>query len=67
MLLPLKEQLSDVPIDMPAPTEDPSSEPTKEWVQLAGTVLTGVDKELTFPGEKLNDLHFNMAQGLLKG
>ena len=52
---------------MPAPSEDLSSEPTKEWAQLAGIVLTSVDKELAFPGEKLNDLHFNMAQGLLKG
>ena len=59
-----KRKLSNVPIDLPAPSKDPT--PTKEWVQLGGIALTGTDKELIMAGEKLNDLHINMAQGLLK-
>lgn len=58
-----KRKLSDVPIDLPAPSKDPT--PTK-WVQLGGIVLTGTDNELILAGEKLNDLHINMVQRLLK-
>ena len=67
-----KRKQSDVPTDVPADLpstsdrKDSTPELTKEWVQLAGIVLTSSDKQHILDGEKLNDRHINMAQGLLK-
>ena len=67
-----KRKQSDVPTDVPADLpstsdcKDSTPELTKEWVQLAGIVLTSSDKQHILDGEKLNNRHINMAQGLLK-
>ena len=39
---------------------------TKDWVQQGGIVLTTTDKEHILSGKKLNDLHINLAQTILK-
>ena len=39
---------------------------TKDWVQQGGIVLTITDKEHILSGKKLNDLHINFAQTILK-
>ena len=63
-----KRKQSDVPADLPSTSDRKDSTPelTKEWVQLAGIVLTSSNKQHILDGEKLNDRHINMAQGLLK-
>lgn len=74
-----KRKLSDVPVVLPATSEilpatsevlpatsERASELTSEWVQHAGIVLERTEKEHILTGEKLNDSHINMAQGLLK-
>ena len=39
---------------------------SEKWVQLASIVLTRTDKGHILAGGKLNDLHIELAQGLLK-
>ena len=67
----LPKKLTDVPADLPAvdSNEVPTPEPNKnkaEWVRLSSIELTKTEKECILAGEKLNDLHISMAQGLLK-
>ena len=59
---------TDVPADLPSTSDRKESTPelTKEWVQLAGIVLTSNDKQHILDGEKPKDRHINMPQGLLK-
>ena len=69
MLASNKWKQSDAPAELPSTSDHKDSTPeltSKEWVQLAGIVLTSSDKQRILDGEKLNDLHINMAQGLLK-
>ena len=39
---------------------------TKDWVRQGGIVLTTTDKERILSGKKLNDLHINLAQTMLR-
>ena len=65
-----KRKQRNAPADLPSTSDhkDSTDELTsKKWVQLTGIVLTSSDKQhIILNGEKLTDLHINMAQGLLK-
>ena len=47
-------------------SEDHLETKNEKWVQLASTVLTKIKKSHSMAGEKFNDLHIDVAKGVLK-